>query len=175
MAGRLTAFLAGVGTTGAGSVAWFLWQRRIAADTAWFSRLRGAFDRPAFTCKFRSHTDQQAFRESLAAVLRTIGAGAAGPDTKRPRGGRAEHQPSRKQDRSAMLDVRKRLQAILQRSEDLADASIADDQERLTQEIEENLDAVIEAMNRMWQPRGIHTMRLPSEAQTRSAFGRGTG
>jgi len=50
-----------------------------------------------------------------------------------------------------------------------------DDQEQLTQEIEENLDAVIEAMNRMWQPRGIDTMRLPSEAQTRSAFGRGTG
>ena len=123
-------FLAGVGTTGAGWIAWFLWQRRIAADTAWFSRLRGAFDRPAFTRKFRSHTEQQAFRESLAAVLRTIGAVAAGQDTKRPRGGRADHQPSRKQDRSAMLDVHKRLQAILQRSEDLADANIADDQER---------------------------------------------
>ena len=167
----LLLFLAGVGTTGAGWIAWFMWQRRIAADTAWFSRLRGAFDRPAFTRKFRSHTDQQAFRESLAAVLRTIGAVPAGPDTKRPRGGRAGHQPSRKQDRSAMLDVQRRMQAILQRSEDLANANIAEDQERLTQEIEENLDAVIRAMNTIWQPRGIDTMRLPSEAQMRSESG----
>jgi hypothetical protein len=70
-----------------------------------------------------------------------------------------------------MLDVQRRLQAILQRSEDLANANIADDQERLTQEIEENLDAVIRAMNTIWQPRGIDTMRLSSAEQTRSSFG----